>query len=310
MLRETDTGRFTEYDDYSERLLAFQEYLTAIRSKATVRTYVHCCRYFENFLDEKEIEIEKAHSGLLDDFIVWLSHNGLTPNSIYTHVNSVKSYLRWLKGRTTVPEFNKPNLPRIIKRKGYTPSEVEVVKYQYAARVVRQPIRTVLLLLPYCGMRIGEICKLPLNVVELKNDNKRNPYFVFKFINKGQEEVQIPILPPGDVYFEDYLLNWRKQNKPYDWLFPGREGSHITPDAVRYNLDDVRKIIGSNSITPHSLRRYYATNLYKMKVDPVTIAKLMGHVDIKTTYKHYINPTIEETLDKITDIRGKYADRN
>ena len=38
----------------------------------------------------------------------------------------------------------------------------------------------------------------------------------------------------------------------------------------------------------HKIRKTYASTLYKQGVDVMTISKLLGHQDVKTTYDNYI----------------------
>lgn len=42
----------------------------------------------------------------------------------------------------------------------------------------------------------------------------------------------------------------------------------------------------NKNITPHSLRRTYATNLNDQKVNPYSIKKLLGHDSLKTTFRY------------------------
>ena len=44
----------------------------------------------------------------------------------------------------------------------------------------------------------------------------------------------------------------------------------------------------SEKLTPHKLRKFYATAQMKMGVDGVELKGNMGHKDIKTTHEHYI----------------------
>ena len=40
------------------------------------------------------------------------------------------------------------------------------------------------------------------------------------------------------------------------------------------------------NLTPHDFRRTYASTLFDLGVDPVTVQKLMGHDDPKTTSRY------------------------
>ena len=56
-------------------------------------------------------------------------------------------------------------------------------------------------------------------------------------------------------------------------------------------------------VTTHSLRRLFATSLYRNRVDPVDIKTLMRHASISTTINCYIDPD-RTRLDGILDGMG------
>jgi len=57
----------------------------------------------------------------------------------------------------------------------------------------------------------------------------------------------------------------------------------LRADLVEEGLWD-----SSEKLTPHKLRKFYATAQMKMGVDGVELKGNMGHKDIKTTHEHYI----------------------
>lgn len=57
-------------------------------------------------------------------------------------------------------------------------------------------------------------------------------------------------------------------------------------------------------VTVHSLRRLFATSLYRHRVDLVDIKTLMRHANIHTTINCYILPD-KERLDRIMDDMGQ-----
>jgi site-specific recombinase XerD len=285
-----------------ERIDLFRRYLQATRAKQTAKVYVFGARKFEEFLEEKGVDFYGTTPGLTNDFVVWLSEDGLTSNTISTLVVGAKRYVSWLRSHNkTIPEFETPDMPRITHKKQYTPSVEEVAKYLLASKELRQPIRTLLLLLPYCGMRIGAMCALPVSSIEIGKDNNGVRYFVFRTVGKGDKENIVPLIPPGDALLSDYWMTWRKK-KISDWLFPGRiAGVSISRDFCWKQMNILRDAIGCPRLTPHALRRYYATRLQNMGVDIITIANVLGHTDIKTTAKYYINPSIKDVLTKLSN---------
>lgn len=80
-----------------------------------------------------------------------------------------------------------------------------------------------------------------------------------------------------------------------DALFPGPKGNRLSRDAVRRLVD--RHVataaaacpsLQSKEVTPHTLRHTCAMNLLRHGVDTATIALILGHEDVRTTYGVYL----------------------
>jgi len=79
-------------------------------------------------------------------------------------------------------------------------------------------------------------------------------------------------------------------------LFPGPRGEHLSRDAVRRLVE--RHVatattnclsLATKEITPHTLRHSLAMNLLCHGVDIATIALVLGHEDVRTTYGIYLH---------------------
>lgn len=81
-----------------------------------------------------------------------------------------------------------------------------------------------------------------------------------------------------------------------DALFPGPKGTRLSGDAVRRLVDRhvttaaaVCPSLTSKEVTPHTLRHTCAMNLLRHGVDTATIALILGHEDVRTTYGVYLH---------------------
>jgi site-specific recombinase XerD len=79
-------------------------------------------------------------------------------------------------------------------------------------------------------------------------------------------------------------------------LFPGPAGRPLTRDAIRRIID--RHVttatancpsLAAKTITPHTLRHTCAMTLLRHGIDTATIALILGHEDIRTTYRAYLH---------------------
>ncbi|TLD40772.1 MAG: Tyrosine recombinase XerC [Candidatus Jettenia ecosi] len=69
-------------------------------------------------------------------------------------------------------------------------------------------------------------------------------------------------------------------------VFSGSAGTKIDGRNLERALDSVSKKAGIKDITPHTLRRTFATRMAQGGIDIYKIAKLLGHKDIRMTQRY------------------------
>ena len=123
----------------------------------------------------------------------------------------------------------------------------------------------------------------------------------------GYGEVELP-----------YALAKKYPKAPYEWgwqyVFPAAQFSTdpLSGHVRRHHIFETslqkavrlaaRKARIEKPVYPHILRHCFATHLMRNGVDIVTIQKLLGHADLKTTmiYVHAIEPAgVRSPLDRI-----------
>lgn len=155
-------------------------------------------------------------------------------------------------------------------------------------QVDREPVRTILTLLPSTGMRIAEITGLHRDDVRSLDGRM---YFVFR--GKRDKQRTIPLTRGGEQVLQAYLA----EREPQSWLFPGYVGSPITPAAVRkYTRRIASGYPDLRGLSPHILRHTYASMLLKRGADLKTLQALLGHKSIVTTQR-YLHPDFEMLQD-------------
>lgn len=186
-------------------------------------------------------------------------------------------------------------LPRIRGRKSATRdalSPEQLTAYYEAVETVRDPIRTVLLLLPRSGLRISEACKLRRSEV-----SERNGRLVLRIRGKGDKPRIVPLGSEGTALLRAYM-----DNAGEDYLFPGR-GGPLTPGAVRQVTRKLRDKYGIEDLSPHVLRHTYATSLLSEGVDVRSLQALLGHESVATTMR-YLHPSTDDLARSIDKLKG------
>lgn len=171
--------------------------------------------------------------------------------------------------------------------------------YLDACEEIRDPIRTILKLLPLTGMRIAEICGL-----ETKNIVQVGERRVLRFRGKGDKERIVPLSKKAWKILERYLITngymYEDGTGMMDsFLFENQTGTRVKPYLVRKYT---RKIASERPIlkglSPHVLRHTFATMVNRSGVDLKTLQVLLGHSQITTTSR-YLHPTADDLMDAI-----------
>ena len=218
--RDEDTGRFLPEKLLKIRAVRFREHLEATRSVNTAQTYLMGARKLDDYLEEMDLTLETAPSGLLNNFVGWLSTRHLTPTSIRSNMAGASRYIKWCRGQEEgIGEFDVPELPKIPETEPFVLTNPELEVFVNEVNVLQEPARTALLMIPFSGLRVSELCKLRLSDIKPANDEKKNPWTVFEVDGKGKKLRFVPLLPGGKDILADYLEGWRARKKS-KWLFP------------------------------------------------------------------------------------------
>jgi site-specific recombinase XerD len=127
------------------------------------------------------------------------------------------------------------------------------------------------------GVRVGELCGLDLDSLDLRGG-------VAVVWGKGSKERRVPISEPAVTALRAWIAI-RLDVVPADagsMVFANERGKRLTPR-------DVRRIVDRRSPTPthpHALRHSFATHLLDGGADLRVVQELLGHRDVATTQRY------------------------
>ncbi len=284
------------------RLLAFFEYVKSRKCEATARTYTRGALLFDDFVEERGITLEQSPPGLPDLFVGWLQDSGKRPNTIAIDYSGARAYMEWrAKQGETIPVFSRPDLPKVVHEEAFVLDAPMLRVFFDTADQALEPIRSLLILTPLCGLRCFEMTGLELHDVKVDKG-----WVFFDVYGKGRKRRMVPLLKQGNVVLSSYLAGWRAGVKDSRWLFPGRRiGKAITTRMVRKTMEQIRLRIGidEEKFTPHCLRKTYMTMLDDAGVSPFKIAQLGGHQKVETSRDHYIRHTPAALASSLSNVR-------
>ena len=264
---------------------------------------------------------------LLRRFLAQLKTRGLADSSIARKAAALRACFRLLLRRGLVPsnpaaDLGAPRGPRRLP---------VVLKQRQVEALLARPETTdpvglrdlaILELLYSTGMRVGELCGLELDDVDLRSDLAR-------VHGKGGKERLLPIGEPARIALRDYLEHGRaamassagtrhsaklsdaagrggstarRGGAPGELaLFFNRRARPMTPRDVRGMIQRYRAGLGVPSETsPHTLRHTYATHLLEGGADLRSVQELLGHVALTTTqtYTHVSNERLRRVYEQ------------
>lgn len=271
-----------------ECLLKMIESLNAERaSQKTINVYTYFVKRFIDFCGGREPKLE--------DVIKFL--NTFSDKSVYTQYTVSYALKYFFKvcpfvDANLVPE---PVRIREVRAKVIIPEEdiIEGLK--------KLPLRHAAMLgVTYeFGLRVSELCLMRYGDINL------NDWTAYVRRVKGSVTSVLPIVTDEvkNVLYE-YMSVYKpaSTNMP---LFPNRKGGVMNVSYASQVMKKILTAIGYPNAHPHDIRHSRATNLLKAGVDPVTVARILGHANLSSTliYFHLIVDDIRKKLEEVKQKR-------
>jgi len=145
--------------------------------------------------------------------------------------------------------------------------------------------RAILELLYASGLRVSELCDLPLEALNLDLG-------IVRVTGKGNKTRLVPVGRAACLAIRRYVVHVRPRNsgmRDLGRLFLSKGGRPLLRQAVwALAKRHARKAGLSEKVSPHALRHSFATHLLEGGANLRAVQELLGHADISTTeiYTH------------------------
>ncbi len=257
------------------------------RVDSTIETYQKVLRRVLQSLHAAGLNTDPETIG--DDEIMHLVHEDLKESSRRLNIFVLQSFVKWATGRTPGADlgilWNNEEKDRVF---------IDPEDFRKLMAVADECDRVILTLGAYMGLRRSEIANIKLS--DIRNGEltvygkghgrgKRAVMRIPEIVRQAIAEY-MAVRPRTSI--DNLLVGWN-----YSTPVP------ISSDTVYRHLRRMGERAGVH-VTPHSLRRLYATSLHEMSVDLYDIKTLMRHENINTTVQFYIRPN-RVRLDRIVE---------
>ena len=225
----------------------------------------------------------------------YLSNLSEKPSSIARKASALRSFYKFLMLEKIITKNPTANL-ELPKRgralpKYLSPEEIELLISSAGDIKTSVRLRCMLELLYASGLRVSELCELPLSA------NLGDKLLIH---GKGAKERLVPMHEAA----QDTLHKWLELRGDNDskYVFPTNAASgHITRDGFFKILKKCAVLAGidPHRVSPHVLRHSFASHLLAGGANLRVIQTMLGHEDISTTqiYTHVLPEKLRDTVE-------------
>ncbi len=293
--------------EWPEALECFALHQRAERkSPLTVKSYAGELRALRAHLERRGVgarpgDVTLAH---LRAYVVGLlsgsrGRRALGPGTVSRIATTIAAFFGFLAQEGLVADdparrLERPRVPRALPGDVLSASEVRRL---LGAADTSTPLglrdRAVVEVLYATGLRNAELLALDVS------DLDRRERLVSVRHGKGDKGRVVPITRAAWTELSGYVQRGRPaltttHADSMRAVFLGQRGRRLSAAGLRHVLDRLAKVARLRSrLTPHTLRRTFATELLRAGVDLRTIQLLLGHANLNTTAR-YLNLDVSE----------------
>lgn len=269
-------------------------------SPNTLAAYQNDLSWLLSFCEQQEKNPLDMQLEDLQHFAVQLHEHQIGPTSQARILSGIRSFYKYLllSGEIEQDPTELLESPHLGERLPEVLSTDEIDQIQKSIDLSKpegQRNKTIIEVLFSCGLRVSELVNLKLSNLYLEEG------FV-RVMGKGSKERLVPISSKAvrelKYWFVDRNLMKIQQGEE-DYVFLNRRGKHLTRTMILIMLKRQAVAAGiTKTISPHTLRHSFATELLKGGADLRAIQAMLGHESIGTTeiYMHIDTTTLREEI--------------
>ncbi len=290
---------------WGKYIKAFESYLRIERglSENSVESYVRDLHKLDQYVEmlKDSLPPEKLSLADLQEFIQYVSELGMETSSQARLISGVRAFYRFLllSGDIQADPSELLIQPKVGRRLPDTINNIEIDKLISAidlSKAEGERNKAIIEVLYACGLRVSELVNLKLSNLYFKDE-------FIKVVGKGSKERLIPIgssaIKQLNIYINQVRVHQKIQPGFEDYVFLNRRGKSLTRVMIFTIIKDLALKIGlKKSISPHTFRHSFASELVERGADLRAVQEMLGHESITTTeiYTHLDREYLRSTL--------------
>jgi integrase/recombinase XerD len=283
----------------------FRSYLMLERSLSenSVEAYIRDVNKLVDYLSINDIKKspKELTSKDISTFIQWIVKFGISANSQARLLSGIKAFYKYLileeiidKDPTLLIEGPKKGLklPETLS----TEEIDDLIKSIDLSHPQGQRNKAIIETLYGCGLRVSEL-------INLKITNWFRKDGFIKVIGKGNKERLVPIGKVTEsvlkIYVDQIRVHQKINKGCEDFVFLNRRGNQLSRVMIFTIIKDLAEKTGlKKTISPHTFRHSFATELIKRGANLRAVQEMLGHESINTTqiYTHIDREFLRESI--------------
>ena len=269
-------------------------------SPHTIEAYRNDLSHLETFMERESLALADVQLQHLQTFAASLHECGVGPRSQARVLSGVRAFFRFLvidgdidADPTELLEWPTlgEHLPEVltVEEVDRIEESIDLSKWEGTRN------RAIIEVMFSCGLRVSELVTLRLS--DLYLDDR-----FMRIRGKGSKERLVPMSDKAvkelQMWFYDRNLMNIKPGEE-DYVFLNRRGAHLTRTMILIMVKRQAAEAGiAKTISPHTFRHSFATELLKGGADLRAIQAMLGHEKIDTTlvYTHIGNEQLRDAI--------------
>lgn len=178
-----------------------------------------------------------------------------------------------------------------------------------------------ILLTLFTGLRVGEICALTWDKVDLDTGFLRVECAMQRIQNLSEPDLsktKIVITKPKSLssirniplpeFIISYLQPFRQSGE--EFLLTGSSEKFIEPRALQYRFGRLLEDLNIRKLNFHALRHTFATRCVEAGFDVKSLSEILGHSNVNITLNRYVHPSDEMKLQNMNKLELLFNVKN
>lgn len=292
------------WDSYKK---GFKAYLKLERSLSenSVQAYIDDVNKLAQFAETKGSNTQPKDLTKKDLrlFVEWIVELGLGTHTQARIISGIKAFYKYLslENLISIDPTELLESPKLGRKLPDTLSNADIELMLDSidrSKPEGERNRAIIETLYACGLRVSELTELLISNLYL------NEGFI-RVIGKGNKERLVPIhdnaIDSIQLYLEHIRVHIAIKPGNDDIVFLNRRGSKLSRVMIFYVIKDLAEKAGiRKSISPHTLRHSFATELVEHGADLRAVQEMLGHSSITTTeiYTHLDRKFLRKTVEQ------------